>query len=203
MCTCRRRARPTTCTAVTGRATTSIRAASCVWTWRPAAASGTSRRSTTTSSTTTIRPPRFLATSRLTAGGSSAIVQVTKQSFAYVLDRVTGKPVWPIEERPVPASTVPGEKAAPTQPFPTKPPPFDRQGITVDDLIDFTPELRAEALAILKQYVTGPVFTPPSIASTEAGRHEGHHSGARLGRRRRLDRRGFRSRNRACSTCRR
>ena len=59
-----------------------------------------------------------------------AVVQVTKQAFAFVLDRVTGKPVWPIEERPVPPSTVPGEKASPTQPFPTKPPPFDRQGLT-------------------------------------------------------------------------
>ena len=92
-----------------------------------------------------------------------AVAQITKQSFTYVLDRVTGKPVWPIDERPVPASTVPGEQASPTQPFPTKPPAFDRQGITVNDLIDFTPELRAEALAIYKQYVTGPVFTPPSV----------------------------------------
>ena len=102
-----------------------------------------------------------------------AIVQVTKQAFAYVLDRVTGQPVWPIEERPVPPSTVPGEKAAATQPFPTRPPPFDRQGVTVDDLIDFTPELRAEALAIVKEHVTGPVFMPPSIASTEAGGTKG------------------------------
>jgi glucose dehydrogenase len=92
-----------------------------------------------------------------------AVVQVTKQSFAYVLDRVTGKPVWPIEERPVPQSTVPGEKTSPTQPIPTKPPPFDRQGVTIDDLIDFTPELRAEAIAIVKQYVYGPVFMPPSV----------------------------------------
>mgnify|MGYP006280502435 CR=1 FL=1 len=92
-----------------------------------------------------------------------ALVQVTKQSWAYVLDRVTGKPVWPIVERPVPASDVPGERASPTQPFPSKPPAFDRQGITEDDLIDFTPELRAEALAILKRYRTGPIFTPPSI----------------------------------------
>jgi glucose dehydrogenase len=92
-----------------------------------------------------------------------ALVQVTKQSFAYVLDRVTGKPVWPIVEKPVPASNVPGEKASPTQPFPTKPPAFDRQGITEDDLIDFTPELRVEALAIFKRYRTGPLFTPPSI----------------------------------------
>ena len=80
-----------------------------------------------------------------------AVVQVTKQSFAYVLDCVTGKPVWPIEEKPAPASTVPGEKAAATQPIPTRPPAFDRQGITDDDLIDFTPELRAEAKEMLKQ----------------------------------------------------
>jgi glucose dehydrogenase len=92
-----------------------------------------------------------------------ALAQITKQSWAYVLDRVTGKPVWPIVETPVPASTVPGEKASPTQPFPSKPPAFDRQGITEDDLIDFTPALRAEALAIFKKYRTGPVFTPPSI----------------------------------------
>jgi quinoprotein glucose dehydrogenase len=92
-----------------------------------------------------------------------AVVQVTKQSFAYVLDRVTGKPVWPIVERPAPASTVPGEKTAATQPVPTKPPAFDRQGVTVDDLIDFTPELRAQALEIVKNYVYGPLFTPPSI----------------------------------------
>src|SRR5204862_2932499 len=95
-----------------------------------------------------------------------AVVQITKQSFAYVLDRVTGKPVWPIVEKPVPPSTVPGEKAAPTQPIPSKPPPFDRQGITENDLIDFTPELRAEALAIFKRYRTGPLFTPPSIEGT-------------------------------------
>jgi quinoprotein glucose dehydrogenase len=94
-----------------------------------------------------------------------AVVQITKQSWAYVLDRVTGKPVWPIEERPVPASTVPGEQASPTQPFPTKPPAFDRQGITENDLIDFTPELRSEALSIFKQYMSGPLFTPPSVIS--------------------------------------
>ncbi|MGQ0735886.1 MAG: pyrroloquinoline quinone-dependent dehydrogenase [Acidobacteriota bacterium] len=98
-----------------------------------------------------------------------AVAQITKQSFVFVLDRVTGKPVWPIEERPVPASTVPREKASPTQPFPTRPPAFDRQGITEDDLIDFTPELRGEALAIFKQYRTGPVFTPPSVVETRAG----------------------------------
>ena len=92
-----------------------------------------------------------------------ALVQITKQSFAYVLDRVTGKPVWPIPEKPVPSSTVPGEKTSPTQPVPSKPPAFDRQGLTENDLIDFTPELKAEALAIFKKYRTGPLFTPPSV----------------------------------------
>ena len=93
-----------------------------------------------------------------------AVGQLTKHAFLYVFDRVTGEPVWPIEERPVPQSGTPGEKTSLTQPFPTKPPAFDRQGATVDNLIDFTPELRAEALAITEQYVIGPLFTPPSVA---------------------------------------
>jgi quinoprotein glucose dehydrogenase len=92
-----------------------------------------------------------------------AVAEVTKQAFTYVFDRVTGKPVWPIVERPVPQSDVPGERTSPTQPFPTKPAAFDRQGITVDDLIDFTPELRAEAIKIASQYRMGPLFTPPSV----------------------------------------
>lgn len=92
-----------------------------------------------------------------------ALAQVTKQGFVFVLDRATGKPVWPIEERPVPASTVPGEVASRTQPYPTRPPAFEHQGLTVDDLIDFTPELRAEALEIVKHYAIGPQFTPPSV----------------------------------------
>ena len=94
-----------------------------------------------------------------------AVMQPNKTGFLYVLDRATGQPVWPIEEQPVPESTIPGEQASPTQPFPTKPPPFDLQGLTEDDLIDFTPELRAEALRIMRQYVTGPIFTPPSVVS--------------------------------------
>jgi quinoprotein glucose dehydrogenase len=92
-----------------------------------------------------------------------ALAQVTKQGFVFVFDRVTGQPVWPIQERPVPASTTPGERTSATQPFPSKPAPFDRQGVSIDDLIDFTPELRAEAIEISKRYVTGPLFTPPSL----------------------------------------
>jgi quinoprotein glucose dehydrogenase len=92
-----------------------------------------------------------------------AVAQVTKQAFVYVFDRVTGQPVWPIEERPVGQSDVPGEKTAPTQPFPTKPAAFDRQGVTPDDLIDFTPELKAEALKIASEYKMGPLFTPATV----------------------------------------
>jgi quinoprotein glucose dehydrogenase len=73
--------------------------------------------------------------------------------------------VWPIEERPVPASDVPGEKASPTQPHPTKPPAYDRQGLTVDDLIDFTPELRASAEKLIKDYEYGHMYTPPVVST--------------------------------------
>ena len=90
-----------------------------------------------------------------------AIAQPTKQGWVYVFDRVTGEPVWPIEERPVPASDVPGEILSPTQPFPTRPPPFERQGFELEEIIDLTPELEAEALRIVQQYRFGPVFTPP------------------------------------------
>tara|TARA_Y100000780_G_scaffold223452_1_gene233788 strand:- start:1015 stop:3003 length:1989 start_codon:yes stop_codon:yes gene_type:complete len=96
-----------------------------------------------------------------------AIVQPTKQGFLFVFDRETGEPVWPIEERPVPPSDVPGEVLAPTQPYPTKPPPFDRQGIGPDDLIDFTPALRAEALEVASRYRLGPLYTPPSVATAD------------------------------------
>lgn len=97
-----------------------------------------------------------------------AVAQLTKQAFVFVFDRETGEPVWNIEERPVPQSDVPGEVTAATQPFPTKPAPFDLQGSTEENLIDFSPELRAQALEIASHYVTGPLFTPPSIA-TENG----------------------------------
>ncbi len=102
-----------------------------------------------------------------------AVAQPSKQAFTYVFDRVTGEPVWPIEERPVPGSDVPGERLAPTQPFPTKPPPFELQGVTVDDLIDFTPELRAEAVELLDQYVWGPMFTAPILLDPRPGGKKG------------------------------
>jgi quinoprotein glucose dehydrogenase len=90
-----------------------------------------------------------------------AIAQPSKQGFLYVFDRTNGQPVWPIEERPVPKGDVPTETYSPTQPFPTRPPAFERQGVTVDDLIDYTPELRAEALKVASNYRIGPIFTPP------------------------------------------
>ncbi len=95
-----------------------------------------------------------------------AVTVPTKQGFLFVFDRVTGKPLWPIEERAVPASSIPGEAAWPTQPFPTKPAPFVRQGFTTDDVIDFTPALKAAALEELSKYTIGPLFTPPSLKGT-------------------------------------
>jgi quinoprotein glucose dehydrogenase len=97
-----------------------------------------------------------------------ALAQPTKSAFLFVLNRETGAPIWPIEERPVPQSDVPKEKTSPTQPVPTRPLPFDRQGVTDDDLIDFTPALKAEAREVVRRYKTGPIFTPP-VASTLAG----------------------------------
>ena len=95
-----------------------------------------------------------------------AVAQVTKQALVYVFDRVTGEPVWPIEERPVPASSVPGERASKTQPFPTKPAPFDIQGARDEDLIDLTPEINKEAVDIAAAYDRGGLFTPPSERGT-------------------------------------
>ncbi len=96
-----------------------------------------------------------------------AVAQPTKQSFLYVFNRETGEPVWPIVERPVEKGDVPGEWYPPTQPFPTKPPPYGRQGVSADDLIDFTPELRAEALKIASRYKFTTVFTPPVVSKVE------------------------------------
>ncbi len=96
-----------------------------------------------------------------------ALAQPTKQAFLYVFNRETGEPIWPIEERPVPKGDTPGEWYAPTQPFPTKPPAYDGQGLTVNDLIDFTPELSAEAEKVVARYRLGPMFTPPSVSRIE------------------------------------
>lgn len=95
------------------------------------------------------------------------VTLLTKQGMSFVFDRVTGEPVWPIDEKPVPKSSVPGERAAPTQPFPRKPAPYEPMGFNEDHLIDFTPELRQEALAIASQYVRGPMYTPPSLVEED------------------------------------
>ena len=110
--------------------------------------------------------PPNLVTIRVNGRRIDAVVQLTKQGFAFVFDRVTGRPVWPIEERPVPQSDVPGEQSSPTQPFPTAPPPFTPQGVTLDDAFDLTPELKAEAQAEMKKFRLGPVYTPPSMEGT-------------------------------------
>ncbi|MEX0617408.1 MAG: hypothetical protein WD180_00470, partial [Pseudohongiellaceae bacterium] len=99
-----------------------------------------------------------------------AIAQVTKQAFTYAFNRETGEPLWPIVERPVPASKIPGEQLSPTQPFPTKPAPFDLQELTADELIDYTPELRREALEILSNYDYGPLFQPPLHRDNDEGK---------------------------------
>jgi quinoprotein glucose dehydrogenase len=96
-----------------------------------------------------------------------AVLESSKQAFLYAFDRVTGQPIWPIEERPVPKGDVPGEWYSPTQPFPTRPPAFDHQGVTVDNLIDFTPQLRAEAVQLVSKFKLGPIFTPPVVSKAE------------------------------------
>lgn len=107
--------------------------------------------------------PPVLASIRVAGKRIDAVVQLAKTGWAFVFDRVSGKPVWPIEERPVPASDVAGEKSWPTQPFPTKPPAFEEQGVSLDDAFDLTPELKTEAQAEMKKYRLGPIYTPPSF----------------------------------------
>jgi quinoprotein glucose dehydrogenase len=116
-------------------------------------------------------PPAAPILMDITVDGRSikAVTLLTKQAYAYVLDRLTGEPVWPMIDRAVPQSSVPGERTAATQPIPTKPPPFDLQGATEENVIDFTPALRAEALEILKRYTSGPLFTPPSVRDDRPG----------------------------------
>jgi quinoprotein glucose dehydrogenase len=103
----------------------------------------------------------------ITVGGKpvKAVALPSKQGFLYVFDRVTGKPVWPIKETKVPKGDVPGEWYAPTQPIPTKPAAYARNGVAESDLIDFTPELRAKALAVAKNYKLGPIYTPPVVSA--------------------------------------
>ncbi len=110
--------------------------------------------------------PPVLATITWNGRPRDVVAVPSKTAWVYVLDRVTGRPIWPIPERAVPASDVPGERAAPTQPMPTLPAPFARQTVTAEDLIDFTPELRRRAQAVFGQSRTGPIFTPPSLQGT-------------------------------------
>ena len=116
-------------------------------------------------------PPTAPILADITVDGRriKAVVQLTKTAFAYVFDRTNGRPVWPIEERPVPQSDAPGEKTSPTQPFPTKPPAFDRQGFSRDDVIDFTPQLKEMALKAIEGYRLGPLFTPASMVDPAKG----------------------------------
>jgi quinoprotein glucose dehydrogenase len=111
-----------------------------------------------------ISAPPILADIVVNGKTIKAVAQPTKESMLYVFDRVTGEPVWPIVEKPVPQGDVPGERYSATQPFPTRPAAYDRNGISVDDLIDFTPQLRADALKFIKQYAIGPVFSPPVLS---------------------------------------
>jgi quinoprotein glucose dehydrogenase len=97
-----------------------------------------------------------------------AVAQITKQAYVYVYDRANGKPVWPIVEKPVPQTDVPGEWTSPTQPIPTKPPPFDVQGVTINDLVDFTPAIRAQAIEAVKGIRLGQLYSPPSLAAGAA-----------------------------------
>jgi quinoprotein glucose dehydrogenase len=108
-----------------------------------------------------------LMTIRVDGRRIDAVAQISKQGFVYVFDRVTGKPVWPIVERPVPTDTdVPGETLSPTQPFPTKPPALTGQGVSLDDAADYTPEVTAQARAAMAKYRIGPLFTPQTLQGT-------------------------------------
>lgn len=110
--------------------------------------------------------PPVLGTIRVNGKRIDAVAVPTKMGYLFVFDRVTGKPVWPIEERPAPQSDVPGERTSPTQPVPTKPAPFSMQGFSEGDVVDFTPEIRQAALDVLRRYRFGPMYTPPSVQGT-------------------------------------
>lgn len=111
--------------------------------------------------------PPILANVQIKGKQIPIVAQPSKQAFLYVLNRETGQPIWPIEERPVEKGTVPGEWYSPTQPFPTAPPAYENQGVTEDMLINYTPELRKEAVELIKNYKIGPIFTPPVLSKTE------------------------------------
>ena len=145
--------------AVNGRATIcSVRAWS-AWISRLVSASGISRSCIIPIWDYDLSSAPILADITVDGKAIKAVALPSKEAFLYVFDRVTGKPVWPIEERPVPQSDVPGEKTSPTQPFPTKPPAYARNYINVpDDLIDFTPEMRAQAKDNIARYKTGLCF---------------------------------------------
>jgi quinoprotein glucose dehydrogenase len=110
--------------------------------------------------------PPNLVTVRHDGRTVDAVVVPTKQGMRFVFDRVTGKPLWPIEERAVPQTDIPGERTSPTQPFPTKPAPYAKQGFTLDDVVDFTPAVKAAVLQEIAKYRIGPMYTPPSLSGT-------------------------------------
>jgi quinoprotein glucose dehydrogenase len=109
----------------------------------------------------------ILADIRVDGHAIKAVAVPTKQGILYTFDRVSGKPVWPFEEKPVEKGDVPGEWYSPTQPMPTKPTPYAKNGTSIDDLIDFTPELRAQAMTIASRFKLGPVFTPPAVSKAD------------------------------------
>ena len=111
--------------------------------------------------------PAILLDANVNGKVIKAVALPSKESFLYVFDRITGQPIWPIEEKPVPQSDVPGEKTSPTQPFPTRPPAYARQAVKVEDLIDFTPELNAEAKRIVSRYKLGPMFLSGVVSKVE------------------------------------
>ena len=150
--------------AVIGRATICSLRVSARSTSKPANGSGTSRPCTTECGTTIFPSAPTLLDLTVDGRPVRAIAQVSKQGFTYVFDRVTGQPLWPIEERPVATDTnLEGEVLSPTQPFPAKPPPFEYQGISIDDLADFTPEIQAMKVEAVKDFQLGPLFTPPML----------------------------------------
>jgi glucose dehydrogenase len=117
----------------------------------------------------------LLLDTRMDGRSVPIVVQTTKQGFAYTFNRATGEAIWPIEERPVPQSRVPGEQTSPTQPFPTRPAAYEMQGLTVDDLIDYTPELRRRAMQIVGQFEIGPLFNPPLHRDNPEGKRAAIH----------------------------